>query len=85
VGNFVIPKLDLELAILSERRQVTLVVIERLLRLQPYIIVGPEKIIEGGIEFTNEESVAQIAIFLILRGAQQGIECSSATQTTGSE
>jgi hypothetical protein len=58
VGNFVVPELELELAILPERYQVALVTIESLLRLHSYIIVGSEKIVERGIEFTDEKPIA---------------------------
>ena len=67
VGNFVVSELELELAVLPERDQVALVTIEGLLRLHSYIIVRPEEIVERGIEFADEEPVAQIAIFFIFR------------------
>src|SRR4029077_17597007 len=77
VRNLVVSELELELAILPERGQVSLVLINWLLRLQSYIIVRPEEIIEGGIEISDEEPVAQIAIFLVFRSPQQGLERGS--------
>ncbi len=68
--DFIVAELDPELSVLAERRQVTLVAIQRALRLQREIVLGVQHIVELDVEVTDIKAVAHILILVELRGFQ---------------
>src|ERR1700730_18619835 len=74
MGDFVVAELDLELAVASEGREITLVTVEGTLRLEGEVVFGVQHIVELDVEAPHIKAVAYILILVELRGFQRRLE-----------
>src|ERR1700758_1575606 len=78
--NLVVAELQLELAILAESGQITLVVIKGPLRLERHILFGMQDAVKMYVRPPDVEAIAQVAVLVELGSFQKRIERRSASQ-----
>src|SRR5262245_1285729 len=70
MGDLIVPELHFELAILPERSQVTLIVVEAALGLVPHVVAAAEQIFENNVRTANQDVITNVAIFVQFRRRQ---------------